>query len=206
MPSLPRATPTMPRSYVTLAEHPSDMVRLACTKCARRGQYYRATLIERYGPNRNMMGLRLVLAAGRRWQELTRPISRCDNFSGKGGGIYDSYLRLARPAVPCLGKPHATPDNRGRRARGEEARRPSRRLGQFRRQRPGRTYQSSVKPPTQKRVGPVKPPKRPQWRFSAWVVLPLAEPCPLDGQPHSRQQCSRGRQFQPLAGLKGAAA
>jgi hypothetical protein len=40
------------------------MVRLACTKCARRGQYYRATLIERYGPNRNMVGLRLVLAAG----------------------------------------------------------------------------------------------------------------------------------------------
>ncbi len=27
------------RSYVTLAEHPSDMVRLACTKCERRGQY-----------------------------------------------------------------------------------------------------------------------------------------------------------------------
>jgi hypothetical protein len=26
----------MPRSYVTLAEHPTDMVRLACTKCDRR--------------------------------------------------------------------------------------------------------------------------------------------------------------------------
>jgi len=27
----------MARCYVTLAEHPSDMVRLACTKCERRG-------------------------------------------------------------------------------------------------------------------------------------------------------------------------
>jgi hypothetical protein len=25
----------MPRSYLTLSEHPSDMVRLACTKCDR---------------------------------------------------------------------------------------------------------------------------------------------------------------------------
>jgi hypothetical protein len=40
----------MPRSYVTLAEHPTDIVRLACTKCDRRGQYRKATLIERYGP------------------------------------------------------------------------------------------------------------------------------------------------------------
>ena len=39
----------MPRSYVTLAEYPMDMVRLACTKCDRRGQYRKATLLERYG-------------------------------------------------------------------------------------------------------------------------------------------------------------
>jgi hypothetical protein len=44
----------MPRSYVTLAEHPGDMVRLACTKCDRRGQYRKATLLERYGPDQNM--------------------------------------------------------------------------------------------------------------------------------------------------------
>jgi|RhiMethySRZTD1v2_1073278.scaffolds.fasta_scaffold431329_3 hypothetical protein len=43
-----------------LAEHPGDMVRLACTKCERRGQ---ATLIERYGPDKNMVDLRLELAA-----------------------------------------------------------------------------------------------------------------------------------------------
>jgi hypothetical protein len=27
------------------------MVRLACTKCERRGQYRKATLLERYGPD-----------------------------------------------------------------------------------------------------------------------------------------------------------
>jgi hypothetical protein len=51
------------RSYVTLAEHPGDMVRLACTKCERRGQYRKATLIERYGGDANMVDLRLTLAA-----------------------------------------------------------------------------------------------------------------------------------------------
>jgi hypothetical protein len=52
------------RDYVTLAEHSSDMVRLACTKCERRGQYRKATLIERYGPDKNLIDLRLELAAG----------------------------------------------------------------------------------------------------------------------------------------------
>jgi hypothetical protein len=52
------------RPYVTLAEHPGDMVRLACTKCERRGQYRKATLLERYGPDQNMVELRLILAAG----------------------------------------------------------------------------------------------------------------------------------------------
>jgi hypothetical protein len=54
----------MARSYVTLAEYPFDMVRLACTKCDRRGQYRKATLIERYGADANMVDLRLKLAAG----------------------------------------------------------------------------------------------------------------------------------------------
>ena len=33
-------------------------------KCERRGQYRKATLIERYGPEANMVALRLTLAAG----------------------------------------------------------------------------------------------------------------------------------------------
>jgi hypothetical protein len=43
------------------------MVRLACTKCDRRGQYRKSTLIERYGPDQNMVDLRLEL--GRRLPE-----------------------------------------------------------------------------------------------------------------------------------------
>jgi hypothetical protein len=39
------------------------MVRLACEKCPRRGQYRKATLIERYGPDQSMVALRPVLAA-----------------------------------------------------------------------------------------------------------------------------------------------
>ena len=46
-----------------LAEHPSEVVRLACTKCERRGGG-KATLIERYGADANMVDLRLTLAAG----------------------------------------------------------------------------------------------------------------------------------------------
>jgi hypothetical protein len=36
---------------------------LACTKCERRGQYRKATLIERYSADANMVDLRLRLAA-----------------------------------------------------------------------------------------------------------------------------------------------
>jgi hypothetical protein len=62
----------MPRPYVTLAEHPTNMVRLACTKCERRGQYRKATLLERYGPDQNTVDLRLILAAGARRLPRTR--------------------------------------------------------------------------------------------------------------------------------------
>ena len=39
------------------------MPRLACTKCERRGQYRKAALIDRYGPDANMVNLRLTLTA-----------------------------------------------------------------------------------------------------------------------------------------------
>jgi hypothetical protein len=45
-----------------LADYPFDMVRLACRKCPRKGQYRKATLIERYGPEQNMVALRLIRA------------------------------------------------------------------------------------------------------------------------------------------------
>jgi hypothetical protein len=55
---------TVSRPYVTLADYPFDMVRLACSKCSRRGQYRKATLVGRYNADTNMVDLRLTLAAG----------------------------------------------------------------------------------------------------------------------------------------------
>jgi hypothetical protein len=40
------------------------MVRLACTKCDPRGQYRKATLIERFGPDYGLVSMRLDLAEG----------------------------------------------------------------------------------------------------------------------------------------------
>jgi hypothetical protein len=51
---------------VTLAEHSSDMLRLACTKCERRGQYRKATLIERYGPDMNLVAAAVLQRLRRR--------------------------------------------------------------------------------------------------------------------------------------------
>jgi hypothetical protein len=39
----------MPNGSLSFAEYPAAMVRLACSKCDRSGQYRRATLIKKYG-------------------------------------------------------------------------------------------------------------------------------------------------------------
>jgi hypothetical protein len=49
---------------VLLRDYPFDVVRLACTKCERRGQYRKSTLIERFGPNYGLVSMRLDLAKG----------------------------------------------------------------------------------------------------------------------------------------------
>jgi hypothetical protein len=46
----------------TLASYPLRLVRLACTKCSRRGQYRRDHLIADHGADIAMPGLRHVLA------------------------------------------------------------------------------------------------------------------------------------------------
>jgi hypothetical protein len=48
-----------------LRDYPHDRVRFACHKCSRAGQYRKTTLIERYGPEEDMMNLRLKVAANR---------------------------------------------------------------------------------------------------------------------------------------------
>lgn len=47
---------------LTLAEHPTDLVRIACDKCGRAGQYHKATLIERYGADVRLPDLRVEIA------------------------------------------------------------------------------------------------------------------------------------------------
>jgi hypothetical protein len=46
-----------------LADYPFDMVRLACDKCPRKGQYLKSSLMHRFGRDQNMVDLRLILAA-----------------------------------------------------------------------------------------------------------------------------------------------
>jgi hypothetical protein len=46
----------------TIGTYPLDLVRIACAKCGRAGQYRRATLLERYGPDMAMPELRHELA------------------------------------------------------------------------------------------------------------------------------------------------
>lgn len=52
----------MPNGAWSLREWPLSLVRVACAKCGRAGQYHTAKLIERYGPDMNMPELRHVLA------------------------------------------------------------------------------------------------------------------------------------------------
>jgi hypothetical protein len=52
------------RDYITLAEYPTDMVRLACSRYERRGQYRKDRLIAERGADVRLPDLRHVLAAG----------------------------------------------------------------------------------------------------------------------------------------------
>jgi hypothetical protein len=46
-----------------LRDHPYDPVGFACHKCSRAGQYRKASLIERYGPDKDITNQRLKVAA-----------------------------------------------------------------------------------------------------------------------------------------------
>ncbi len=46
-----------------LADYPFWTIRLTCRKCPRGGNYRKTTLVELYGPDANLIDLRLVLAA-----------------------------------------------------------------------------------------------------------------------------------------------
>jgi hypothetical protein len=49
-------------SSPTLADFPRPMVRLACSRCTRRGQYHKTTLIAKYGGEHTLPDLRHLIA------------------------------------------------------------------------------------------------------------------------------------------------
>jgi hypothetical protein len=63
----------MGRFAVSLAEYPHDLVRLACERCGRAGQYHRARLIEQYGGEIAMPDLRHAIARCPRVGEMGDP-------------------------------------------------------------------------------------------------------------------------------------
>ena len=52
----------MTKGAWTIGTYPLDLVRIACAKCNRSGQYRRATLFDRYGADMAMPELRHELA------------------------------------------------------------------------------------------------------------------------------------------------
>jgi len=61
--------------------HPAEMVRLACTKCGRSGQYRKQKLIERYG-------------ADIRLPDLREEIARCERHGQMHDACMVSYVEL----------------------------------------------------------------------------------------------------------------
>ena len=55
---------------LTLHEHPGELVRLACGKCGRAGQYRKQTLIERYGTDMRLPDLREEIAQCERARQM----------------------------------------------------------------------------------------------------------------------------------------
>lgn len=47
---------------LTLSEHPGELVRLACKKCGRAGQYRKQALIDQYGADIRLPDLREEIA------------------------------------------------------------------------------------------------------------------------------------------------
>ena len=76
---------------VLLRDYPFEMVRLACTRCGRRGQYRKSTLLARFGPNCRLVSMRLDLAegcprSGRRHRRALRHVLMRSGGAMKAGG------------------------------------------------------------------------------------------------------------------------
>lgn len=68
-------------STLTLTDYPADVVRLACRKCDRAGQYRKAALMKRYGANMKLPDLRVE-------------IGRCPKMKSMSDGCGVYFLEL----------------------------------------------------------------------------------------------------------------
>jgi len=71
----------MANGSLQLHEYPTDLVRLACEKCGRSGQYRKQNLIERYG-------------ADARLPDLRQEIAQCDRMGKMHDGCGVRYVDL----------------------------------------------------------------------------------------------------------------
>jgi hypothetical protein len=76
----------MPRDgALQIKDYPTDMARLACTRCSRQGQYRKAALIVRFGKDITLPTLR-------------RLIAKCEH-EGKVGEICGVYYVDLKPKM-----------------------------------------------------------------------------------------------------------
>jgi hypothetical protein len=87
----------MRRGSFSLAEYPTDMVRLACKRCHRRGQYRKANLLERFPADTPLPDLRHMLAQCERHHHLD---GGCGVYFPGGPLSLASYLG-AFPSLGC---------------------------------------------------------------------------------------------------------
>jgi hypothetical protein len=58
---------------LTLRDYPGDVVRLACEKCGRRGQYWKQSLLVRFGVDIALPDLRVEIAQCERQDSMQDP-------------------------------------------------------------------------------------------------------------------------------------
>jgi hypothetical protein len=61
----------------TLADYPNEVIRLACDRCDRKGQYRRSTLITLFGATASLNDVLNELARCQRAREASEPCGAC---------------------------------------------------------------------------------------------------------------------------------
>lgn len=71
----------------TLGEYPKPYVRLACSRCSRKGQYRKETLIDEYGPDVRLPDLLHMIAKCERRGNHSNPCGvRYGDLVARNGG------------------------------------------------------------------------------------------------------------------------